>query len=85
MNHEAVEGAIDSTSYESGSSRTNVPAMDQGAVEESRKESRKPRPRGKFCKSQSQNQKTYAYRLIEGLWKVLKTRVLRVPRAGCLK
>ena len=30
-----------------------------------RKESRKPRPRGKFCKSQSQNQKTYAYRLME--------------------
>ena len=22
--------------------------------------------------------------LLEGLWKVLKTRVLRVPRAGCL-
>ena len=33
MNHEAVEGAIDSTSYGSGSSRTNVQAMDQGAVE----------------------------------------------------
>ena len=37
-----------------------------------RKESRKPRPRGKFCKSQSQNQKTYAYRLIDETKTILK-------------
>ena len=30
---QAMEGAMDGTSYGSGSSRTNVLAMDQGAVE----------------------------------------------------
>ena len=30
---QAMEGAMDGTSYASGSSRTNVQAMDQGAVE----------------------------------------------------
>ena len=30
---QAMEGAMDGTSYGSGSSRTNVQAMDQGAVE----------------------------------------------------